>query len=213
MSAKPLIHVVDDDASMRRSLARLLGSAGYDVALYASAEEFLAVAGPHLTGCVLLDLRLPEASGLEVQDRLVDRGVSLPIVFLTAHGDVSASVRAMKHGAVDFIQKPAVADDLFAALSAALERGEAERRQRAAAVELEAMRARAATLTERQREVWLRVARGELNKQIAHDLGIVERTVKLHRAQVMRKLDAHSTAELAHTAARLGLPERNPATD
>jgi FixJ family two-component response regulator len=202
VSATPLVHVVDDDASTRRSLARLLGGAGYGVALYASAEELFAVAGPGLTGCLLLDLRLPGASGLELQEALADRGCRVPIVFLTGHGDVSASVRAMKRGAVDFLQKPVVSDDLFAAVSAALARGSAARQHEA---EVAALRARVETLSERQRDVWLRVVRGQLNKQIAHDLGIVDRTVKLHRAQAMEKLGASSTADLARIAERLGL--------
>lgn len=202
MSAPPVVHVVDDDASTRRSLARLLGGAGYGVAHYASAEELLAVAGPALTGCLLLDLRLPGASGLELQERLAERGCTVPIVFLTGHGDVSASVRAMKRGAVDFLQKPVVADELFAAVSAALARGAAARQHD---TELATLRERVATLSDRQRDVWLRVVRGQLNKQIAHDLGIVERTVKLHRAQAMEKLGANSTADLARIAERLGL--------
>ena len=142
MTASPMVHVVDDDASMRRSLARLLGGAGHEVAFYATAEEFLAVAGSSLTGCILLDLRLPGSSGLELQDRLV---------------------------------------------------------------ELAELRALAETLSDRQREVWLRVVRGDLNKQIAHDLRIVERTVKLHRAKAMEKLHARSTADLVRVAERLGL--------
>jgi FixJ family two-component response regulator len=196
------VHVVEDDASMRTSLARLLGGAGYEVALYGTAEEFLASAGPSLSGCILLDLRLPGASGLELQERLAERGCVTPIVFLTGHGDVPASVRAMKKGAVDFLQKPVAADELFATVAAALLRDESGRRQRG---ELGELRARAATLSERQREVWLRVVRGELNKQIAHDLGVVERTVKLHRAKAMRKLRAGSTADLVRIAERLGL--------
>jgi FixJ family two-component response regulator len=197
--------VVDDDFSMRRSLSRLLGGAGYDVVPYATAEELLASAGPALTGCILLDLRLPGASGLELQERLTDSGCPAPVVFLTGHGDVPASVRAMKKGAVDFLQKPVVADELFAAVNAALERDEASRERLR---EIGALRALAATLSDRQREVWLRVVRGELNKQIAHDLGIVERTVKLHRAKAMAKLGAQSTAELARIAERLGLVGR-----
>jgi len=196
------VHVVDVDASTRRSLARLLGGAGYEVALYATAEELLAVASSRLTGCILLDLRLPGASGLELQDRLAERGCSTPIVFLTGHGDVPASVRAMKRGAVDFLQKPVVADELFVAVSSALARDEATRRQLGEVGELRAL---AATLSDRQREVWLRVVRGDLNKQIAHDLGIVERTVKLHRAKAMEKLRARSTADLVRIAERLGV--------
>jgi FixJ family two-component response regulator len=196
------VHVVEDDASMRTSLARLLGGAGYEVALYSSAEEFLEAAGPALTGCILLDLRLPGASGLELQERLAERGCSTPVVFLTGHGDVPASVRAMKKGAVDFLQKPVAADELLAAVAGALVRDESARQQQG---EIGELRARAATLSERQREVWLRVVRGELNKQIAYDLGVVERTVKLHRAKAMAKLRARSMADLVRIAERLGL--------
>ncbi len=199
MTAARVVHVVEDDASMRTSLARLLDGEGYGVALY---EELLAVAGPALAGCILLDLRLPGASGLELQDRLLERGCSTPVVFLTGHGDVPASVRAMKRGALDFLQKPVVADELFAAVSAALARDEAGRRQGA---DLAQLRALAATLSDRQRDVWLRVVSGQLNKQIAYDLGVVERTVKLHRARAMAKLGARSTADLARIAERLGL--------
>jgi FixJ family two-component response regulator len=204
VSGARLVHVVDDDASMRVSLARLLAGAGYSVALYRSAEELLAGAGPSLAGCILLDLRLPGASGLELQDRLARGGVSAPIVFLTGHGDVPASVRAMKGGAADFLQKPVAADDLLAAVEQAFARDESTRRE---AEELADLRTRAASLSERQRDVWLRVVRGELNKQIAHDLGLVERTVKLHRARAMEKLGARSSADLVRIAARLGLSD------
>jgi FixJ family two-component response regulator len=202
VSAAPTVHVVDDDRSTRRSLARLLGGAGHSVALYATAEELLAVAGPALSGCILLDLRLPGASGLEVQDLLAARGCTMPVVFLTGHGDVAASVRAMKRGAVDFLQKPVVADELFAAVAAALNRDAANRHSR---TEIDELRARARTLSARQREVWLRVVRGDLNKQIAYDLGIVDRTVKLHRAKAMEKLRARSAADLVKIAGKLGL--------
>lgn len=203
MAPVAIVHVVDDDASMRTSLARLLGGAGYGVTCYATAEELLAIAGPSLTGCVLLDLRLPGASGLELQEQLAARQCLAPVVFLTAHGDLDAGVLAMKRGAMDFLQKPVVADALLSAVAAALAREAAERRQRE---ELADLRARVGPLTERERDVWLRVARGQLNKQIAYDLGIVERTVKLHRASAMEKLRAQSTADLVRMAERLGLP-------
>jgi len=196
------VHVVDDDASTRRSLTRLLGGAGYEVTHYESAEALLAIAGPELTGCVLLDLRLPGASGLELQDRLAERGCRAPVLFLTGHGDVPASVRAMKRGAFDFLQKPVVADELLAAVSSAFEQAATSSQQQ---LELAELRARAATLSERQRQVWLRAARGQLNKQIAVELGIVERTVKLHRAKAMEKLGARSTADMVRIAERLGL--------
>jgi FixJ family two-component response regulator len=203
MTNRPTVHVVDNDASMRSSLMRLLSGSGHGVVCYASAEDLLQVAGPSLTGCILLDLRLPGASGLELQEALAARQCLAPIVFLTAHGDVAASVRAMKGGATDFLQKPVVADELFAAVAAALARDAAESQQRQGLADL---RARVETLTEREREVWLRVVRGQLNKQIAYDLGIVERTVKLHRASAMEKLRAQSTADLVRIAERLGLP-------
>jgi FixJ family two-component response regulator len=202
VTGSPRVHVVEDDESMRTSLARLLGGEGYEVLLYESAEEFLEAAGPALTGCILLDLRLPGASGLELQERLAERRCAAPVVFLTGHGDVPASVRAIKRGAADFLQKPVAADELLAAVASALLREESSRRRLG---EIGELRARAATLSERQREVWLRVVRGELNKQIAYDLGIVERTVKLHRAKAMAKLRAGSTADLVRIAERLGL--------
>lgn len=196
------VHIVDDDHSMRTSLERLLASAGYDTACYPSAEALLAVAGPDLVGCLLLDLRLPGASGLELQSRLAERGCTLPVVFLTAHGEVAAGVRAMKQGAVDFLEKPVAPDVLFAAVTAGLARDESVRAHRR---EIQELRARVSTLSDRERAVWLRVARGELNKQIAYDFGIVERTVKLHRAHAMTKLRARSVADLVRIAERLGL--------
>lgn len=202
MRPPAVVHVVDDDNSMRASLARLLGDAGFAVACYATAEEFLEVAGPETGGCLLLDLRLPGVSGLELQDALKSRQCAAAVVFLTAHGDVPSSVLAMKHGAADFLQKPVRADALLAAVESAVSRFVAARREREQMAELHA---RAGTLSEREREVWVRVVRGELNKQIAYDLGIVERTVKLHRAAAMQKLGASSAADLVRIAHRLGL--------
>jgi FixJ family two-component response regulator len=196
------VHIVDDEAPVRTALGRLLRGAGHEVAVYASAKEFLAVAGPALSGCIVLDLRLPGVSGLELQELLARRGCHAQIVFLTGHGDVAAGVRAMKKGAVDFLQKPVSDDELLSAVETALERDRSTRRQRE---ELDELRARCATLTDREREVWLEVVRGRLNKQVAGDLGIVERTVKAHRARVMEKLRADSTAELVRIAERLGL--------
>jgi FixJ family two-component response regulator len=202
LTAPTRVHIVDDEAPVRTALGRLLRGAGHEVAVYASAEEFLAVAGPALSGCIVLDLRLPGVSGLELQELLARRGCHAQIVFLTGHGDVAAGVRAMKKGAVDFLQKPVSDDELLSAVETALERDRSTRRQRE---ELDELRARCATLTDREREVWLEVVRGRLNKQVAGDLGIVERTVKAHRARVMEKLRADSTAELVRIAERLGL--------
>jgi FixJ family two-component response regulator len=208
MTTRGTVHVVDDDASLRTSLARLLGGAGYDVVPYESAEALLAVAGPHLAGCILLDLRLPGATGLDAQRALRDCACRLPIIFLTAHGELTAGVRAMKHGAVDFLEKPVAPDTLLLVIAEAMTRAADERHDRE---ELETLRALAARLSARERDVWLRVARGQLNKQIAADLGIVERTVKLHRAAAMTKLCVQSTAELARAAERLGLIDHRSA--
>jgi FixJ family two-component response regulator len=205
MSEAITVHIVEDDPSMRASLARLVGDGGYQLALFASAEEFLAVARPDLAGCVLLDLRLPGMSGLELQERLVQRGCLLPVVFLTAHGELPAGVRAMKQGAVDFLEKPVPADTLFGAIAAAIARDAAARQARE---DLADLTARVASLSQREREVWLRIVRGQLNKQVAYDLGIVERTVKLHRASAMAKLGAASLADMVLAAERLGLMGR-----
>jgi FixJ family two-component response regulator len=205
MSEAVTVHIVEDDPSMRASLARLVGDGGYQLALFASAEEFLAAARPDLAGCVLLDLRLPGMSGLELQERLVQRGCLLPVVFLTAHGELAAGVRAMKQGAVDFLEKPVPADTLFTAIAAAIARDAAARQARE---DLADLTARVASLSQREREVWLRIVRGQLNKQVAYDLGIVERTVKLHRASAMTKLGAASLADLVLAAERLGLMGR-----
>ena len=200
MTEAPLIHVVDDDESMRTSLLRLLGAAGFEARGYGSTGEFLLQPSPDRPGCVLLDLRLPGPSGLELQAALKRQGVALPVIFLTGHGDVASSVRAMQAGAVDFLTKPVQRDALFGAIRRALERGAQEHARRE---EAEHLRARFASLTLREREVVDAVASGTLNKQIAHELGIAERTVKLHRASAMAKLAVSSSAELGRLAERL----------
>lgn len=202
MSERARIHVVDDEAAVRTALGRLLRSAGYEVALYESAEAIIATAGTGLSGCVLLDLQLPGTTGIDVQQQLAERGCRAQIIFLTGHGDVTTGVRAMKQGAVDFLEKPVDDEALLAAVATALAR-DAESRLKHD--ELDELRARAETLSAREREVWLEVVRGRLNKQIAGDLGIVERTVKAHRARVMEKMRVSSVAELVVIAERLGL--------
>jgi len=202
VSGPPCVQVVDDDPSMRTSLARLLSGAGYSYVLHASGEELLAAAGPDMTGCLLLDLRLPGLSGLELQEALLDRGCLAPVIFLTAHGEVEAGVRAMKRGAVDFLEKPVTAEALLSAVATAVAMDGAARQFRA---ELSTLKACVATLSPREQDVWLRVVAGQLNKQIAFDLGIVERTVKLHRRSAMKKLRAESMADLVRLAERLGL--------
>ena len=200
MSETPLIHVVDDDEPLRTSLLRLLRAAGYEARGYGSTGEFLLEPPPGRPGCVLLDLRMPGPSGLELQAALKRQGVALPVIFLTGHGDVASSVRAMQAGAVDFLTKPVQRGTLFEALHRALERNAQER---AAREDADQLRARFAALTPREREVVEAIAGGKLNKQIAHELGMAERTVKLHRARAMEKLSAGSAAELGRLAERL----------
>jgi FixJ family two-component response regulator len=202
MSETPLVHVVDDDQSLRTSLLRLLREAGFEACGYGSTGEFLLHPLPDRPGCVLLDLRMPGPSGLELQAALHRQGVPLPVIFLTGHGDVASSVRAMQAGAVDFLTKPVGRDTLFGALQRALAR---DARERAARAEADELRRRFASLTPREREVFDAVASGKLNKQVADDLGMAERTVKLHRARVMEKLAVGSPAELGRLAERLRL--------
>lgn len=197
MSDAAVVHLVDDDPSVRRALGRLLAAAGHRCETHASAEAFLARqpdAGP---GCAVIDLQLPGASGLELQARLAELGETLPLIFLTGRGDVPSSVRAMKGGAVDFLTKPVEAEALLAAIAAALERGRALHAARAAQAGVEA---RLARLTPREREVLDMVVAGRLNKQIAADLGVAEKTVKVHRARVMHKLEARTVADLVRLA-------------
>lgn len=200
MSKLPLIHVVDDDESLRTALLRLLAAAGYEARGYASTGDFLLHPLPDRPGCLLLDVRLPGPSGLELQAALKRQGVALPVVFLTGHADVASSVRAMKAGAVDFLEKPVERGTLLDALQRALARDAQLRAARDAA---DRLRARFALLTPRERAVFDRVVAGRLNKQIADELGIAERTVKLQRAQVMAKLGAGSAAELGRLAEQL----------
>jgi len=193
MSAQPLIHVVDDDASMRAALVRLLGAAGFEARGYASTGEFLLQPLPDRPGCLLLDMRLPGPSGLELQASLQQHRITLPVVFLTGHATVESSVRAMKAGAVDFLTKPVKREVLLDAVQRALARDATQRATRDDAKRLKML---FASLTPRQREVFDRVVAGKLNKQIADELNIAERTVKREREQVMVKLGANSTADL-----------------
>jgi FixJ family two-component response regulator len=196
----PLIHVVDDDESLRTALLRLLDAAGFEARGYASTGDFLLRPPPDRPGCVLLDVRMPGPSGLDLQAALRCQSNALPVVFLTGYADVAASVRAMKAGAVDFLTKPVEREALFEALQRALARDAA---QRAARAEAEGLRAAFAALTPREREVFDQIVAGQINKQIAAALGIAERTVKLQRAQLMAKLGANSAAELGRLAERL----------
>ena len=192
-----LIHVVDDDPSVRTALTRLLKARGYETKGYASAWEFLTAERAPGAGCLILDVSMPGPSGLELHDTLLKNGNPMPVIFLTGHGDIPMTVRAMRNGAVDFLTKPVQRDLLMAAIERALSRGEEER----AAQELrQLMRDRYETLTARERAVFARVAEGRLNKQIAAELGTSERTIKAHRAQVMEKLRTRSVAELVRAA-------------
>jgi FixJ family two-component response regulator len=205
MMSSPLGHtvfVVDDYAPGRRSISRLLRAAGFAVTAFASAKEFLAQYDAEAPGCLVLDLAMPAVSGLELQGILADRGSLLPIIFLTAYGDIPKSVQAMKLGASDFLTKPVNDEDLLAAVRAAIEKHRALRREQA---ELSEIRARLATLTPREREVLEYVVAGKLNKQIAGELGTVEQTVKIHRAHVMQKMRVQSVAELVRITERCGI--------
>jgi len=200
MTTAPLIHIVDDDESMRKALQRLLAEGGYQTCAYGSTGEFLLQPLPDQSGCLLLDVRLPGPSGLELQSALQRRNAELPVIFLTGHADVASSVKAMKAGAVDFLEKPVEPELLFAAIHRALEQHESRRATRAAD---EGLRKRLDLLTPQQREVFERIVVGKLNKQIAHELGISERTVKTRRAEIMERLDADSVAELGRQAEQL----------
>ncbi len=205
IETRPVVHFVDDDASLRAALGGLLRAAGYDVRTYASAGEFLLDPADAASGCLLLDLRLDGPSGLDLQEALVRRGCRIPIVFMSAHGDIPASVRAMKAGAVDFLTKPVERGPLLAAIRAALAREAAQSATEERRAEL---RKRYASLTDRERAVLQGVVDGKLNKQIAGDLDIAERTVKAHRANVMAKLGADSPAVLGRMVEQLGVAFR-----
>lgn len=202
MSAGLTVFLVDDDDALRKATSRLLRSNGFEVRPFDSAETFLAEYRPGESGCLLLDLHMPGQSGLDLQRTLLDRGVAIPIVFLTGHGDVPASVKAMKGGAIDFLQKPVDEERLIETLETALE---ADQRARAERGDLDLLRRRLEDLTVREREVMVEIVTGKLNKQVALALDIAERTVKLHRARVLEKMRADSLADLVRMAQRLGL--------
>jgi FixJ family two-component response regulator len=202
MATPPVIHVVDDDASFRTSIARLLGASGYQVTLYGSASELLEKLPGAEPGCILLDVRMSGLNGPQLQERLGELGHRLPIVFLTGYGDVATTVRAIKAGAEDFLTKPVPKKDLLAAIERALNRQQ-ETRDRDGRIA--GLRLLVSRLTPRESEVFAMVVRGMLNKQIAHELGVAERTVKAHRQQVMEKCEVQSFAELVLLAERLGM--------
>ena len=199
---EPTVHVVDDDASFLSAISRLLRANGFAVKTYSSAREFLERRDADTPGCVLADLKMPGMDGLELQSELEPSCNPLPIVFLTGHGDIPSSVRAMRRGAEDFLEKLAPKKALLDAVNRALARDARERNTRARQLEL---RARFDTLSERELEVLSYVVRGRLNKQIAYDLGIHERTVKLHRTAITTKLNVQSVAELTRLTQEAGI--------
>lgn len=203
----PLVFVIDDDESVRKALDSLLRSVGLEVRSFASPQEFLRSKRPDAPGCLVLDVRLPGLSGLDFQRELSESDIHLPIIFITGYGDVPMSVRAMKEGAIEFLSKPFRDQELLDAIQLGIKR---DRARRAEADRLSSLRERHQSLTSREREVMALAVTGRLNKQIAADLEVSEITVKVHRSQVMRKMQAKSLAELVRMAGRLGVFSEKP---
>jgi FixJ family two-component response regulator len=200
---RAVVFVIDDDSSMRLALEDLIRSVGLEVRVFAAPQEFLQSERPAAPGCLVLDVRLPGMSGLAFQTELLKEGVTLPVIFITGHGDIPMSVRAMKAGAVEFLTKPFHDQDLLDAIHSAIERDRTGRRE---AMRFAELRGRLATLTERERQIMTFVVVGKPNKQIAAELGLSEMTVKVHRGQVMRKMLAKSLPDLVRMADQLGEP-------
>jgi FixJ family two-component response regulator len=200
--SRPVIAIVDDDPSVREGLKSLIRSAGWSVETFASAQEFLARPRTKAPSCLILDLQLPDLSGLDLQKRMAATDLEIPIVFLTGHGDIPASVQAMKAGALEFLTKPVDEQDLLRAIQEAIDRDRSTRQQLA---DMHELRSRHDSLTAREREVMQHVISGLLNKQVAAELNITEFTVKIHRGQVMRKMHADSLADLVRKAESLGI--------
>ena len=203
---EPIVFIVDDDLSVRRSTERLVRSAGFNVQTFASAGEFLVNPRPEGPACLVLDVRMPGLNGMDLQHQLNQAGIHLPIIFITGHGDIPMSVRAMKAGAVEFLTKPFRGRSLLDAVRAAIERDRSANKERS---ESGALRQYYDQLTPREREVMALVAAGLLNKQIAGQLATTERTVKFHRAHIMQKMNAKSLADLVRMVEKLGLSKRS----
>jgi FixJ family two-component response regulator len=204
-TAETIVFIVDDDPSFRRSIEMLIGSAGINTQGFSSAEEFLRSRRPDIPACLVLDVRLPQSSGLDLQQELAKAGVQIPIIFITGHGDIPMTVQAMKAGATEFLTKPFREQDLVDAIHKAINFDRAARLQRA---KLEGLRGRYQSLTPREREVMAHVVTGLLNKQVAEELGTTEKTIKVHRGHLMRKMGMQSLADLVRAAERLGILRR-----
>jgi FixJ family two-component response regulator len=201
-TSKPTVLVVEDDESVRRALANLFQSVGLEVMLFGSASEMLQSGLPASASCLVLDVRLPGLSGLDFQAELAKTNTHIPIIFMSGHGDIPMTVRAMKGGAIDFLTKPFRDQDMLDAVSAAIER---DRQHREAESILSSLQTRFETLTPREREIFALVSSGLMNKQIAAELGLAEITVKIHRGHITRKMGARSLAELVRQAEALGI--------
>jgi len=202
MNPQPTVFLVDDEASVLKALSRLLRSAGLNVKTFGSPQEFLQDHDPHAPGCLVLDVAMPGLNGLDLQRALAAKGTRLPIIFLTGRGDIPMSVEAMKQGAVDFLTKPTNDQDLLAAIRAGIDK---DRVNRKAGAERTRIQKQLATLTPREREVLRYIIAGRPNKQVAADLGIVEKTVKVHRARILKKMNVRSLAELVRVAEHEGI--------
>ncbi len=205
--SRSVVFVIEDDASMRDALKRLIRSVHLEVELFGSAQEFLQKARLDVPSCLVLDVRLPGISGLDFQRKLAESGIPIPIIFITGHGDIPMSVRAMKAGAVEFLPKPFRHQDLLDAVQIALER---DRTRRQRETEIAALRERFESLTPREREVLPLVVYGLPNKQVAAEIGTSETTAKVHRSQLMRKMGADSLPELVRMAEKIGIPVAKP---
>lgn len=200
--SEPCVFIVDDSSSVRKAMQRMLEASGIRAEAFESAQAFLEAFDPDACGCLVLDVRMPGMGGLELQDSLAARGCALPIVFLTGHGSIEMGVQAMKHGAADFLTKPVERDRLIAAVQGAFEKSRAANKERTS---LHSIEQRLASLTAREREVLEHLICGKLNKQVAFDLGTVEKTIKVHRSRIMQKMQVRSVAELVRLCHAAGV--------